>query len=213
MVHRVGCARSSAVPVSIAPCCVHHNCPASQIVELKRAHPGVLLVIEVGYKYRFYGGDAVAGGPHPGGDPALLPCWRRPVRHLADGSALPPSVRPCGVAAPWSACQLAPAQLGLHLPSSCPPPAASRILGIYSYQDRSFLSAGVPQPRLHVHIRRLVEAGHKASAALPCCCGTEHTAAASSGGRGSGGGSASLEQAANTSCALRMSMPTGPSTA
>ncbi|KAL4431011.1 hypothetical protein ABPG75_006267 [Micractinium tetrahymenae] len=69
-----------------------------QIVELKRAHPGVLLVVEVGYKYKFWGGDAVT---------------------------------------------------------------ASRVLGIYSYQDRSFLCAGVPQPRLHVHIRRLVEAGHK----------------------------------------------------
>lgn len=33
-----------------------------QVVELKRAHPGVLLIVEVGYKYRFYGADAVAGG-------------------------------------------------------------------------------------------------------------------------------------------------------
>ncbi len=153
-------------------------------MELKRAHPGVLLVIEVGYKYRFYGCDAVAGGPHPGGHPALLPCWYEPVCHLADDLALPPSVRPCGVATSLVSTPTAPPQLGLHLPSVCLLPAASRILGIYSYQDRSFLSAGVPQPRLHVHIRRLVEAGHKASAALPCCCGTKHTAPASSGGPG-----------------------------
>lgn len=38
---------------------------------------------------------------------------------------------------------------------------AAQVLGIYAYQDRAFLTAGIPVPRLHVHVRRLVRAGHK----------------------------------------------------
>jgi hypothetical protein len=29
-----------------------------QVLELQQAHPGTLLMVEVGYKYRFYGEDA-----------------------------------------------------------------------------------------------------------------------------------------------------------
>ncbi|PSC73725.1 DNA mismatch repair MSH3 [Micractinium conductrix] len=69
-----------------------------QVVELKRAHPGVLLCVEVGYKFKFYGADAEA---------------------------------------------------------------ASRVLGIYAFQDRVFLCATFPTYRLRYHVRRLVHAGHK----------------------------------------------------
>lgn len=32
---------------------------------------------------------------------------------------------------------------------------------MFCYQDRSFLTASVPVPRLHVYVRKLVQAGHK----------------------------------------------------
>ncbi|ORZ31484.1 muts domain V-domain-containing protein [Catenaria anguillulae PL171] len=65
-----------------------------QIVQLKEQHPGVVLAVEVGYKYRFFG-------------------------------------------------------------------IASNLLQIVAWHDRNFLTASVPVPRIHLHIRRLVRAGHK----------------------------------------------------
>jgi DNA mismatch repair protein MSH3 len=61
-------------------------------------YPDVLLLIEVGYKYRFFGKDAEA---------------------------------------------------------------AARVLGIFAFYKHNFLTAGIPTFRLHVHVRRLVEAGYK----------------------------------------------------
>ncbi|CAI5470625.1 unnamed protein product [Closterium sp. Yama58-4] len=69
-----------------------------QVVALKRRHPDVLLLVEVGYKYRFFGADA---------------------------------------------------------------DVAARVLCIYCHVDRAFLTASIPTFRLHVHVRRLVEAGFK----------------------------------------------------
>eukprot|EP00897_Mesotaenium_endlicherianum_P004644 jgi/Mesen1/4207/ME000219S03329 len=69
-----------------------------QVVELKAKYPQVLLMVEVGYKYRFFGDDAEV---------------------------------------------------------------AAKILGIYAHYDRNFLTASIPTFRLHFHVRRLVEAGHK----------------------------------------------------
>ncbi|KAK9916549.1 hypothetical protein WJX75_003960 [Coccomyxa subellipsoidea] len=69
-----------------------------QVYELKRKHPGVLLVIEVGYKFRFFGEDAEI---------------------------------------------------------------AARECNIFSYPDRNFMTASIPVPRLHVYVRRLVQAGYK----------------------------------------------------
>ncbi|KAK9827992.1 hypothetical protein WJX81_005994 [Elliptochloris bilobata] len=73
---------------------------AAQVQELQRRHPGVLLIIEVGYKFRFFGADAEV---------------------------------------------------------------ASQVCNIFAYHDEKMgaMSASVPVPRLHVHVRRLVEAGHK----------------------------------------------------
>ena len=60
--------------------------------------------------------------------------------------------------------------LPLRVPRSLPPtnltlrvcsPAASRVLGIYAFQDRVFLCATFPTYRLRYHVRRLVHAGHK----------------------------------------------------
>ncbi|XP_024542210.1 DNA mismatch repair protein MSH3-like isoform X2 [Selaginella moellendorffii] len=69
-----------------------------QIVELKKKFPDVLLMVEVGYKFRFFGEDAEK---------------------------------------------------------------AANVLGIVAYYSHNFLTASVPTFRLHVHVRRLVEAGYK----------------------------------------------------
>ena len=68
--------------------------------ECSADHPGVLLLIEVGYKFHFYGEDAEI---------------------------------------------------------------ASKVLNIFAYhpKDRLYLTASVPVPRLHIYVRRLVDAGHK----------------------------------------------------
>ncbi|KAL2651439.1 hypothetical protein R1flu_019567 [Riccia fluitans] len=69
-----------------------------QVVELKAKYPDVVLMVEVGYRYRFFGNDAET---------------------------------------------------------------AAKILGIFPYYDHNFLTASIPTFRLHVHVRRLVEAGCK----------------------------------------------------
>ncbi|GBG59427.1 hypothetical protein CBR_g38452 [Chara braunii] len=69
-----------------------------QVLELRSQYPDVLLMVEVGYKYRFFGEDAET---------------------------------------------------------------AARVLGIYSHVDHNFVTASIPTFRLHVHVRRLVEAGYK----------------------------------------------------
>ena len=38
---------------------------------------------------------------------------------------------------------------------------ASSLCNIFSYPDRNFMTASVPVHRLHVYVRRLVEAGYK----------------------------------------------------
>jgi hypothetical protein len=70
----------------------------TQVKKCKADHPGVLLLIEVGYKFHFYGEDAEI---------------------------------------------------------------ASKVLNIFAYhpRDRLYLTASVPVPRLHIYVRRLVEAG------------------------------------------------------
>ncbi|SPO28986.1 related to DNA mismatch repair protein [Ustilago trichophora] len=69
-----------------------------QILELKAAHPGVLLIIEVGYKLKFYGEDARI---------------------------------------------------------------ASKELNIMCFPERNLLTAMIPVHRLHIHVKRLIQAGHK----------------------------------------------------
>eukprot|EP01028_Stygiella_incarcerata_P014348 TRINITY_DN939_c0_g1_i2.p2 TRINITY_DN939_c0_g1~~TRINITY_DN939_c0_g1_i2.p2 ORF type:complete len:546 (-),score=183.19 TRINITY_DN939_c0_g1_i2:2129-3766(-) len=69
-----------------------------QVYEIKMRHPDVILFVECGYRYRFFGQDAVI---------------------------------------------------------------ASEKLHIFHRLDHSFQTASVPTNRLHVHLRRLVEFGHK----------------------------------------------------
>lgn len=38
---------------------------------------------------------------------------------------------------------------------------ASSLCNIFSYPDRNFMTASIPVHRLHVYVRRLVEAGYK----------------------------------------------------
>nr|KAJ3420690.1 Mismatch repair protein msh3 [Polyrhizophydium stewartii] len=70
-----------------------------QFLEIKSAHPDVLLFVEVGYKYRFFGEDAKI---------------------------------------------------------------ASRELGIVAFMDHSMMTASIPVHRLEVHVKKLVNLGHKA---------------------------------------------------
>ena len=69
-----------------------------QVLALQREHPGVLLMVEVGYKYQFFGEDAAVAAKH---------------------------------------------------------------LGIWAHRRGNFLNASVPTFRLHIHCRRLCEAGYK----------------------------------------------------
>lgn len=69
-----------------------------QYLEIKKAHPDALLMVECGYKYKFFGDDAVI---------------------------------------------------------------ASNVLHIFAHMDKNFMVASIPVQRLHVHMRRLVSAGHK----------------------------------------------------
>ena len=43
---------------------------------------------------------------------------------------------------------------------------AARECNIFCYPDRNFMTASIPVPRLHVYVRRLVEAGHKVRPSL-----------------------------------------------
>ena len=70
----------------------------AQVVGLKAEHPGALLAVETGYKYRFFGEDAAA---------------------------------------------------------------ASATLSLVAHVDHAFLTCSIPTHRLHVHVRRLCEAGFK----------------------------------------------------
>jgi len=73
--------------------------PLEQSVKtFKAKYPGTMLMIEVGYKYHFYGDDARD---------------------------------------------------------------ASKVLGIFAYQSRNYLTASVPVVRLNVYVRRLVKAGYR----------------------------------------------------
>ncbi|KAJ1532088.1 hypothetical protein ONE63_000717 [Megalurothrips usitatus] len=69
-----------------------------QVVDLWEQNPGVLLFVECGYKYRFFGNDAEI---------------------------------------------------------------AAKELNIYAHMDHNFMTASIPVHRLHAHIGRLVEKGHK----------------------------------------------------
>lgn len=82
-----------------------------QVVAIKRQHPDTLLLVEVGYKYRFFGADARTAS-------AALSIMCIPGKLRFD-----------------------------EHPSE-------------AHLDR-FASASIPVPRLHVHVKRLVAAGHK----------------------------------------------------
>eukprot|EP01043_Picozoa_sp_COSAG02_P004143 COSAG02_NODE_106_length_36326_cov_13.777266_30_plen_932_part_00 len=69
-----------------------------QVIALKERHEGILLAVEVGYKFMFYGEDAKI---------------------------------------------------------------AAEVLSIVAYPKNHMIQAGVPTDRLKIHLRRLVEAGHK----------------------------------------------------
>ncbi|EPQ29014.1 uncharacterized protein PFL1_03304 [Pseudozyma flocculosa PF-1] len=69
-----------------------------QILDLKDQHPGILLIIEVGYKLKFYGDDARI---------------------------------------------------------------ASRELNIMCFPEKNLMTAMIPVHRLHIHVKKLIAAGHK----------------------------------------------------
>ena len=82
-----------------------------QVIEIKQKYPDTLLVVEVGYKYRFFGEDARVAAKE-----LSIVCI--PGKYRFDNH-----------------------------------PSEAHIDG--------FASASIPVPRLHVHVKRLVAAGHK----------------------------------------------------
>ncbi|KPI45500.1 DNA mismatch repair protein msh3 [Cyphellophora attinorum] len=82
-----------------------------QVIEIKQAHPDTLLVVEVGYKFRFFGEDARTAAREL--SIVCIPGKMRFDEHVSEA----------------------------HL--------------------NRFASASIPVHRLHVHVRRLVSAGHK----------------------------------------------------
>lgn len=82
-----------------------------QVIDIKMAHQDTLLVVEVGYKFRFFGEDARVAAKELG--IVCIPGKMRFDEHISEA----------------------------HL-------------------DR-FASASIPVHRLHVHVKRLVQAGHK----------------------------------------------------
>ena len=58
---RAACSIRASLPREARQPATGRPHPSLQVVELKRAHPGVLLCVEVGYKFKFYGADAEAG--------------------------------------------------------------------------------------------------------------------------------------------------------
>ena len=48
----------------------------------------------------------------------------------------------------------------------CRADIASKECNIFAYPDHNFLTASIPVPRLHVYVRRLVEAGYKVGLGL-----------------------------------------------
>lgn len=82
-----------------------------QVVDIKRKHPDTVLVIEVGYKFRFFGADA------------------RTASQVLSIMCIPGKMR-----------------FDEH-------PSEAHL--------EKFASASIPVPRLHVHVKRLVAAGHK----------------------------------------------------
>lgn len=82
-----------------------------QVVDIKRKHPDTVLVVEVGYKFRFFGADA------------------RTASQVLSIMCIPGKMR-----------------FDEH-------PSEAHL--------EKFASASIPVPRLHVHVKRLVAAGHK----------------------------------------------------
>lgn len=103
-----------------------------QVVEIKRKHMDTLMIIEVGYKFRFFGEDARIAAKE-----LSIVCI--PGKFRYDERE-------------W------------HLPYKCLP---CHDLAADDFSDPSeahidrFASASVPVHRLHVHVKRLVAAGHK----------------------------------------------------
>jgi hypothetical protein len=60
-------------------------------------------------------------------------------------------------------------------------------LGIYCYLDRNFMTASFPVPRLPIHVRRLVAAGHKVRSIQGCTStNTQHRHEGQEGATGTG---------------------------
>lgn len=161
-----------------------------QVVDLKAKHPGVLLLVECGYRYRFFGEDALAAAKV---SVYFFCCTHAPRTRVTTQALsatglrtfeyhhtfidkrallLPELLRRgcisgCGISkAPI--CRLGIRNLytgtSLVLSPACPFSVLllSQVLRIYAHMDHNFHVASVPTFRLAVHLRRLVDAGYKA---------------------------------------------------
>lgn len=120
-----------------------------QVVDLKAKHPGVLLLVECGYRYRFFGEDALAAAKV-----RITPLWIQSanVSTFSGGSRQKSAL----------SCARAPYTTAFLL---------LQVLRIYAHMDHNFQVASVPTFRLAVHLRRLVDAGYKVTRDIPkeCC--------------------------------------------
>lgn len=103
-----------------------------QVIEIKRKHMDTILVVEVGYKFRFFGEDARVAAKE-----LSIVCIPGKMRF---------DERTC-------VCEIHRFGRLLTLGITCTDSSEAHL-------DR-FASASIPVHRLHVHVKRLVTAGHK----------------------------------------------------
>lgn len=104
-----------------------------QVVDIKKKHKDTVLVVEVGYKFRFFGEDARTAAKE-----LSIVCIPGKLRYDERASIT---------------------QLPEHVVNT------PRLTGIWTDPSEAhldkFASASIPVHRLHVHVKRLITAGHK----------------------------------------------------
>jgi DNA mismatch repair protein MSH3 len=149
----------------VCPWCLQEQ----QIVALKAAHPGVLLLVEVGYKMRMFGEDAeVAAKVRQGTDQQEWCLCAGSCKLPAVGHSFPPYRSHVGARTPSSPvakhCAVMFVVMAMTACTHDDHACACLLLqelGIACFHDHNFMTASFPVPRLSIHVRRLVAAGHK----------------------------------------------------
>lgn len=137
-----------------------------QIVDLKDKHPGILLIVEV---WSSCSGcypsckHPLACSMAPSNPPVV---WVTVVLHVMQvGYKMRFFGEDAGAPSTTDCCScIMPIHNAAHQASLCAAAEiASKECNIFAFPDHNFLTASIPVPRLHVYVRRLVEAGYKVS--------------------------------------------------